>query len=552
MPAATTRRNWSARRRSCEIFWDWPENAGTFQKAELKDDWMAKQKETPNAVDLDETAELPIIPAGAAVAVVEDPLGATDAYNAPTVFRAPPAADDTREARIAQREAEIGALRSDLASATESRGQLDNNLGNLTTNLRELEQLLNAKSEQLSMFEREVGQRDRRIAELAARSATLDGELAARTTDRDSLRADLDSLRVDLKAARDEAEASHRRISGLESRTATLDGELAATSSERDTLRTDLKAAREDAASSRKLIQARDASEGALLKERDQQNRRVRQLETDLAQMRTSAERYRETLQSMEGRRQIFESMLDERETELIERGGTVVKLEAEMTQRTKFSAEREQDMKSLLGAEQQRVRQLEQAAIISRAEQESMRDSMAQAAKSADERVASVRAELQAQQSAMQELRAQLDTVNSSLDERNALIARLETEMASSSQVLGSIQLNLQHLGDAEPTRMLVRTQGDTGIVQLLGRRTTLGRTPDNDIRIDEDFISRHHAVLLLAGASTIVEDLNSTNGTYVNGERVNRRTLKEGDLVTLGKTEFRFVVKRASDKPA
>ena len=162
------------------------------------------------------------------------------------------------------------------------------------------------------------------------------------------------------------------------------------------------------------------------------------------------------------------------------------------------------------------------------------------------------MRAELVAQQSAMQELRAQLDTVNSSLDERNALIARLETEMASSSQVLGSIQHNLQHLGDAEPTRMLVRTQGDTGIVQLLGRRTTLGRTPDNDIRIDEDFISRHHAVLLLAGASTVVEDLNSTNGTYVNGDRINRRTLKEGDLVTLGKTEFRFVVKRASDKPA
>ena len=64
---------------------------------------------------------------------------------------------------------------------------------------------------------------------------------------------------------------------------------------------------------------------------------------------------------------------------------------------------------------------------------------------------------------------------------------------------MLGNIQQNLEHLGDAEPTRMLVRTQGDTGIVQLLGRRTTIGRTPDNDIRIDEEFISRHHAVVLL-----------------------------------------------------
>jgi DNA repair exonuclease SbcCD ATPase subunit len=463
---------------------------------------MAKQKETPSA-DLDETAELPIIPAGAGVAVNEDPLSATDAYNAPTLMRALPVADDTREQRIAQRDAEIGALRSDLASVTESRGQLEHNLGNLTSNLRELEQLLNTKSEQLSMFEREVGQRDRRIAE-------------------------------------------------LEARTATVDGELAATSSERDSLRADLKAAREEAESSRKLILARDASEGTLLKEREQQNRRVRQLETDLTQARANAERYRESLQSMEGRRQIFTSMLDEREAEVIERGSTVVKLEAEMTQRTKFSVAREQDLKLMLSAEQGRVRQLEQAAIISRAEQESLRNSLAEAGRSADERVAAVRAQLEAQQAAMKELRAQLDVVNSSLDERNALIERLGTEMQSSSQVLGSIQHNLQHLGDAEPTRMLVRTQGDTGIVHMLTRRTTLGRTPDNDIRVDEDFISRHHAVLLLSGATTIVEDLNSTNGTYVNAERINRRALKEGDLVTLGKTEFRFIVKRAADKPA
>jgi pSer/pThr/pTyr-binding forkhead associated (FHA) protein len=115
---------------------------------------------------------------------------------------------------------------------------------------------------------------------------------------------------------------------------------------------------------------------------------------------------------------------------------------------------------------------------------------------------------------------------------------------------VLGNIQQNLEHLGDAEPTRMLVRTQGETGIVQLLGRRTTIGRTPDNDIRIDAEFISRHHAVVLLYGTKTVIEDLNSTNGTYVNSERINRRTLKEGDIVTLGKSEFRFVIRTPSDR--
>jgi pSer/pThr/pTyr-binding forkhead associated (FHA) protein len=46
------------------------------------------------------------------------------------------------------------------------------------------------------------------------------------------------------------------------------------------------------------------------------------------------------------------------------------------------------------------------------------------------------------------------------------------------------------------------------------------------------------------------VVEDLNSTNGTYVNAERITRRTLKEGDIVTLGKSEFRFVIRPAPER--
>jgi FHA domain len=265
-----------------------------------------------------------------------------------------------------------------------------------------------------------------------------------------------------------------------------------------------------------------------------------------------TVERYRERLQSQEGRRQIFTSMLDEREAEVVERSTTVAKLQAEITQHTTLNTGREKELKASLATERERVRQLEQAAIIARAEQEAQREAALEAAKGADERHQAALAEVADQQKAVSKLRAELDAALKALNERNELIDRIDSEMASSSQVLGSIQHNLEHLGDVEPVRMLVRTSGETGIVQLLGRRTTLGRTPDNDIRIDEDFISRHHAVVLLAGASTVVEDLNSTNGTYVNAERVNRKTLKEGDLVTLGKTEFRFVVKRPTDKPA
>ncbi len=92
---------------------------------------------------------------------------------------------------------------------------------------------------------------------------------------------------------------------------------------------------------------------------------------------------------------------------------------------------------------------------------------------------------------------------------------------------------------------RLLVRTEGDAGIVHVLGRRTTIGRISANDLSIDADFISRHHAVVLVTDTETVVEDLNSTNGVFVNNVRVARHPLHEGDLLTIGKTNFRYVFK-------
>ena len=80
---------------------------------------------------------------------------------------------------------------------------------------------------------------------------------------------------------------------------------------------------------------------------------------------------------------------------------------------------------------------------------------------------------------------------------------------------------------------------------VHVLGRKTTVGRTPDNDMQIDAKFISRHHAVILAGPAHAIIEDLNSTNGVMVNNRRITRQPLKDGDTVVIGKTQFRFVVR-------
>ena len=92
--------------------------------------------------------------------------------------------------------------------------------------------------------------------------------------------------------------------------------------------------------------------------------------------------------------------------------------------------------------------------------------------------------------------------------------------------------------------------------MVHVLGRKTTIGRTPDNDLQIEASFISRHHAVLLVSGQQTVIEDLNSTNGVLVNGQRISRQALNDGDQVVIGKARFRFVIRavgaRNSTEPA
>ncbi|MEX2132275.1 MAG: FHA domain-containing protein [Pseudohongiellaceae bacterium] len=70
-----------------------------------------------------------------------------------------------------------------------------------------------------------------------------------------------------------------------------------------------------------------------------------------------------------------------------------------------------------------------------------------------------------------------------------------------------------------------------------------TIGRKDDNDIRIENLAVSGHHAKLLTIFDDSFLEDLNSTNGTFVNGRSVNKIALKNGDVITIGKHELRYV---------
>jgi hypothetical protein len=79
---------------------------------------------------------------------------------------------------------------------------------------------------------------------------------------------------------------------------------------------------------------------------------------------------------------------------------------------------------------------------------------------------------------------------------------------------------------------------------VQITKDKTTLGRRPYNDIVIDNLAVSGEHAVLQMVGSDVFIEDLNSTNGTYINGKAIKKQLLTHNDTVEIGKYKIKYLV--------
>jgi FHA domain len=84
---------------------------------------------------------------------------------------------------------------------------------------------------------------------------------------------------------------------------------------------------------------------------------------------------------------------------------------------------------------------------------------------------------------------------------------------------------------------------------VQITKDKTTLGRRPYNDIVIDNLAVSGEHAVLQMSGADVFIEDLNSTNGTYINGKAIKKQLLTHNDTVEIGKYKIKYLVDDGAD---
>lgn len=95
---------------------------------------------------------------------------------------------------------------------------------------------------------------------------------------------------------------------------------------------------------------------------------------------------------------------------------------------------------------------------------------------------------------------------------------------------------------------KLVLLSQGLIGRThELKVDKTTVGRVDDNTFPVAEASVSSHHCEILLKGTDVVVHDLNSTNGTFINGEKITESVLKPGQVLRLGQIEMRLETEEA-----
>ena len=90
---------------------------------------------------------------------------------------------------------------------------------------------------------------------------------------------------------------------------------------------------------------------------------------------------------------------------------------------------------------------------------------------------------------------------------------------------------------------KLVVLSEGFTGrTCELKGERTTVGRLEDNQFQIPEPSVSSHHCEIILRGNDIVIKDLDSTNGSFIDGDKITEAVLKPGQILRLGQIELRL----------
>jgi pSer/pThr/pTyr-binding forkhead associated (FHA) protein len=92
---------------------------------------------------------------------------------------------------------------------------------------------------------------------------------------------------------------------------------------------------------------------------------------------------------------------------------------------------------------------------------------------------------------------------------------------------------------------KLVIQNQGMTGRAHELSvDRTTIGRVEDNTFQIADPSVSSHHCEVHLRGSDIVIRDLNSTNGSFINNDKITEQALKPGQVLRLGQVELKLIV--------
>jgi chromosome segregation ATPase len=375
----------------------------------------------------------------------------------------------------------------------------------LTREIASRDELAHRQQEALTQRAGRIAQLEQQVSTLTTMVTQRDAQLQDQHHQNEGLRSSVARLQAEINAGTE-------RVRALEAEFAERDNSERQQREELERLRGEIvgaDAALEAARRSAAAATAQASSQQAALA---QKGERAAQLEAWLSAERQRAAQLEGELATVRGEMEAWGSVLRSAQQE---RGGHLASI----------------------AAAEERVRALEQAAA------------------AREERVRALEKELHAAEELVQ--RPEADTRN-----RGPRIMELEvsgTARHAVTDIHPALREPARHAEEEAPgeepmadgaTRLLIHSADGREVMHVLGRKTSIGRTPDNDVQLDAKFISRHHAVILVGPASAVIEDLNSTNGVHVNGRRVVRQTLRDGDQIAIGRMHYRFVVRKAADK--
>jgi hypothetical protein len=455
------------------------------------------------------------------------------------------------------------------------------------TESRTLRDALAARDATIAQVLHSLGERDAQLSALQQEHAKIVPALEATAKSTSQLETDLQAARVDANALGAELDAARQTVVALTSQLKRSDSEINAT-------RYDLGAAKIQAGTYLDVLRTREwrrgfdqnlfrdldaqvgaaqAGQGAVASERDRLQGELKALEARRAAEAATAETERtrmtaelaardrtlaEAQERGSGDAQRVAQLLEAAQLKQAEQTTHIAQLradQAEQIARLQSETEaREQEMAVLVAHLQEARRPIQSIeADVKRLTEELAAKSAAHAEFDEENR----------------KLRAALERTRGALEEREFLIRRLEKSESNNANVLGRIQTSIERLGSvplgstagaaagatAERSAELIRLNGEGALTHVLSRRTRIGRAAGCELQIDSGSVSRHHALVLVGPRDTIIEDLNSTNGVLVNGRKVTRHVLSDGDAVTIGESQFRYVARppnRASEPGA